>query len=167
MVRMHLLKKKEPVGDLFSEGMYDWSLFITNLFLRVRTKLQIDYESFMIIHIVAGNYIYDWNRYGSKSFDQVSINIEKVVSDKLEINRITVTSIASILKIPRETVKRKILVLAEKKLLFEKKDKSISIGEGYRDYFENFVFETTQDVSKLVTKWKTKGILDKLIEFNE
>ena len=167
MVRMHLLKKKEPVGDLFSEGMYDWSLFITNLFLRVRTKLQIDYESFMILHIVAGNYIYDWNKYGSKSFDQVSSNIEKVVSDKLEINRITVSSIASILKIPRETVKRKILVLVEKKLLFEKKDKSISIGEGYRDYFENFVFETTQDVSKLVTKWKTKGILDKLIEFNE
>ena len=167
MVRMHHLKKKEPVGDLFSEGMYDWSLFITNLFLRVRTKLQIDYESFMILHIVAGNYIYDWNRYGSISFDQVSSSIEKVVSDKLVINRITVTSIASILKIPRETVKRKILVLVEKKLLFEKKDKSISIGEGYRDYFENFVFETTQDVSKLVTKWKTKGILDKLIEFNE
>ena len=167
MVRMHLMKKKEPVGDLFSEGMYDWSLFITNLFLRVRTKLQIDYESFMILHIVAGNYVYDWNRYGSKSFDQVSSSIEKVVSDKLEINRITVSSIASILKIPRETVKRKILVLVEKKLLFEKKDKSISIGEGYRDYFENFVFETTQDVSKLVRKWKTKGILDKLIEFNE
>ena len=167
MVRMHLLKKKEPVGDLFSEGMYDWSLFITNLFLRVRTKLQIDYESFMILHIVAGNYIYDWNRYGSKSFDKISSSIEKVVSDKLEINRITVSSIASILKIPRETVKRKMLVLVEKKLLFEKKDKSISIGEGYRDYFENFVFETTQDVSKLVTKWKTKGILDKLIEFNE
>ena len=167
MVRMHLLKKKEPVGDLFSEGMYDWSLFITNRFLRVRTKLQIDYESFMILHIVAGNYIYDWNRYGSKSFDKISSSIEKVVSDKLEINRITVSSIASILKIPRETVKRKILVLVEKKLLFEKKDKSISIGEGYRDYFENFVFETTQDVSKLVTKWKTKGILDKLIEFNE
>ena len=163
MVRMHLLKKKEPVGDLFSEGMYDWSLFITNLFLRVRTKLQIDYESFMILHIVAGNYIHDWNRYGSKSFDQVSSSIEKVVSNKLEINKITVTSIASILKIPRETVKRKILVLVEQKLLFEKKDKSISIGEGYRDYFENFVFETTQDVSNLVTKWKTKGILDNLI----
>ena len=167
MVRMHLLKKKEPVGDLFSEGMYDWSLFITNLFLRVRTKLQIDYESFMILHIVAGNYIYDWNKYGSKSFDQVSNSIEKVVSDKLEINRITVSSIASILKIPRETVKRKILVLVEKKLLFEKKNKSIAIGEAYQNYFENFVFETTQDVSKLVTKWKTKGILDKLIEFNE
>ena len=127
-MRMDLLKKKEPVGDLFSEGMNDWSLFITNLFLRVRTKLQIDYESFMILHIVAGNYIYDWNRYGSKSFDQISSSIEKVVSDKLEINRITVSSIASILKIPRETVKRKILVLVEKKLLFEKKDKSISIG---------------------------------------
>ena len=133
MVRMHLLKKKEPVGDLVSEGMYDWSLFITNLFLRVRTKLQIDYESFMILHIVAGNYIYDWNRYGSKSFDQVSSSIEKVVSDKLEINRITVSSIASILKIPRETVKRKILVLVEKKLLFEKKDKSI-----YLDYLHNW-----------------------------
>ena len=167
MVRMRLLKKKKPVGDLFSEGMYDWSLFITNLFIRVRTKLQIDFESFMILHIVAGNYIYDWNRYGSKSFDQVSSSIEKVVSNKLKINKITVTNIASILKIPRETVKRKILGLVEKKLLVEKKNKSIAIGEAYQNYFENFVFETTQDVSKLVTKWKTKGILDKLIEFNE
>ena len=160
-------KKTKPVGELFSEGMYDWSLFITNLFLRVRTKLKIDYDSFMILHIVAGNYIYDWNRYGSKSFDELSIRIEKVVSEKMETNRITVTSIASILNIPRETVKRKILGLIEKKLLFEKKDKSIAIGEAYQSYFENFVLETTNDVASLIKKWKRKGILDGLINFNE
>ena len=36
----------------------------------------------------------------------------------------------------------------EKKLLVEKKNKSIAIGEAYQNYFENYVFETTQDLSK-------------------
>ena len=129
-------KKKVPQGEMFSDGMYDWSLFLVNLFLRVKEDLKIDYDSFMIIHVVAGNYLDKWNQDRSLSYDELSLKFEKIISESSNINKITVTSVAMILNIPRETVKRKVLNLIEKQLLFENSDKSLIVGKSYQDYRE-------------------------------
>ena len=147
--------------------MYDWSLFLVNLFLRVKKDLKIDYDSFMIIHVVAGNYLYQWNKDHSLSYDELSLRFEKIISESSNINRITVTSLSMILNIPRETVKRKVLNLIKKQLLFENSDKSIIIGESYKDYFQNFVLKTTTDLSVLIRKWKKKKIIDGLINHSD
>ena len=160
-------KKKIPQGKIFSDGMYDWSLFLVNLFLRVKKDLKIDYDSFMIIHVVAGNYLYQWNKDHSLSYDELSLRFEKIISESSNINRITVTSLSMVLDIPRETVKRKVLNLIKKQLLFENSDKSIIIGESYKDYFQNFVLKTTTDLSVLIRKWKKKGIIDGLINHSD
>ena len=160
-------KKKIPQGKIFSDGMYDWSLFLVNLFLRVKEDLKIDYDSFMIIHVVAGNYLYQWNKDHSLSYDELSLRFEKIISESSDINKITVTSLSMVLDIPRETVKRKVLNLIKKQLLFENSDKSIIIGESYKDYFQNFVLKTTTDLSILMKKWKRKKILDGLINYND
>ena len=160
-------KKKIPQGKIFSDGMYDWSLFLVNLFLRVKKDLKIDYDSFMIIHVVAGNYLYQWNKDHSLSYDELSLRFEKIISESSNINRITVTSLSMILNIPRETVKRKVLNLIKKQLLFENSDKSIIIGESYKDYFQNFVLKTTTDLSVLIRKWKKKKIIDGLINHSD
>lgn len=160
-------KKKIPQGKIFSDGMYDWSLFLVNLFLRVKKDLKIDYDSFMIIHVVAGNYLYQWNKDHSLSYDELSLRFEKIISESSNINRITVTSLSMVLDIPRETVKRKVLNLIKKQLLFENSDKSIIIGESYKDYFQNFVLKTTTDLSVLIRKWKKKKIIDGLINHSD
>jgi len=160
-------KKKVPQGELFSDGMYDWSLFLVNLFLRVKEDLKIDYDSFMIIHVVAGNYLYQWNQDHSLSYDELSLRFEKIISESSNINRITVTSLSMILNIPRETVKRKVLNLIKKQLLFENSDKSIIVGKSYENYFQNFVLNTTNDLSVLMKKWKRKNILDGLINYSD
>lgn len=160
-------KKKIPQGKIFSDGMYDWSLFLVNLFLRVKKDLKIDYDSFMIIHVVAGNYLYQWNKDHSLSYDELSLRFEKIISESSDINKITVTSLSMVLDIPRETVKRKVLNLIKKQLLFENSDKSIIIGESYKDYFQNFVLKTTTDLSVLIRKWKKKKIIDGLINHSD
>ena len=147
--------------------MYDWSLFLVNLFLRVKKDLKIDYDSFMIIHVVAGNYLYQWNKDHSLSYDELSLRFEKIISESSNINRITITSLSMVLDIPRETVKRKVLNLIKKQLLFENSDKSIIIGESYKDYFQNFVLKTTTDLSVLIRKWKKKNIIDGLINHSD
>ena len=160
-------KKKIPQGEIFSDGMYDWSLFLVNLFLRVKEDLKIDYDSFMIIHVVAGNYLYQWNKDRSLSYDELSLRFEKIISKSPDINKITVTSLSMVLNIPRETVKRKVLNLIKKQLLFENSDKSIMIGKSYVNYFQNFVLKTTTDLSMLMKKWKRKNILDGLINYTD
>ena len=48
---------KKPITTDFSAGLYDWSIFLTNFYLRVKQVLKIDYESFMILQITLGYYL--------------------------------------------------------------------------------------------------------------
>ena len=63
--------------------------------------------------------------------------------------------------------KYRLLNLIKKQLLFENSDKSIIIGESYKDYFQNFVLKTTTDLSVLIRKWKKKKIIDGLINHSD
>ena len=43
---------KKPITADFSAGLYDWSMFLSNFYLRVKQVLKIDYESIMILRNV-------------------------------------------------------------------------------------------------------------------
>ena len=55
--------KKGPADTLliqkpFAEGMYIFSMFIIDYYSRVRSKLNIDYDSFIIIQTVVAQKLY-------------------------------------------------------------------------------------------------------------
>ena len=109
---------KKPITSDFSDGFYDWSIFLVNLYLRVQQILKIDFESFMILQIVVGYHVNDLNKSGSTSINQLAFRFEEIVNKKaIQIPKLTVTSISSALNIPRETVKRKADHLIKEKYL--------------------------------------------------
>ena len=109
---------KKPITTDFSAGLYDWSIFLTNFYLRVKQVLKIDYESFMILQITLGYYLNTINKSGSNSIDDLSFRFEEIINDKTKKNsRLSVTSISSALNLPRETVNRKIDSLIKKKII--------------------------------------------------
>ena len=83
-----------------------------------------------------------------------------------EIRKINIASIAEILDLPRETVRRKILHLSKLKLLDYSK-KGISIGSEYKTVFNEFVSQTVNNMSQLVKKWESNGSLKELLELNK
>ena len=154
---------KKPITTDFSAGFYDWSIFLTNFYLRVKQVLKIDYESFMILQITLGYYLNTINKSGSNSIDDLSFRFEEIINDKTKKNsRLSVTSISSALNLPRETVKRKIDSLIKKQLL-AMNNKSIILGTNYQKIFELFALETTHDLGKLIARWNNKDYLDRLI----
>ena len=154
---------KKPITTDFSAGFYDWSIFLTNFYLRVKQVLKIDYESFMILQITLGYYLNTINKSGSNSIDDLSFRFEEIINEKTKKNsRLSVTSISSALNLPRETVNRKIDSLIKMQLL-AMNNKSIILGTNYQKIFELFALETTHDLGKLIKRWNNKDYLNKLI----
>ncbi|MDC1302543.1 hypothetical protein N8Y98_01210 [Pelagibacterales bacterium] len=154
---------KVPITSDFSSGLYDWSIFLSNFYLRVRQVLKIDYESFMILQITLGFYLNTINKSGSNSIDDLSFRFEEIINEKTKKNSgLSVTSISSALNLPRETVNRKIDSLIKEKLL-AMNNKSIILGTNFQKIFGSFALETTHDLGKLITRWNNKDYLNRLI----
>ena len=155
---------KKPITSDFSDGFYDWSIFLVNLYLRVQQILKIDFESFMILQIVVGYHVNNLNKTGSTSISQLTFRFEEIVNKKaIRIPKLTVTSISSALNIPRETVKRKVDHLIKEKYLSLNPNKSITLGANYHKVFQSFALETTYDLGMVMSRWSRKGYIEKLM----
>ena len=164
----------------FAEGMYVFSMFIINYYSRVRMKLEIDYDSFIIIQTVVAQKLYQLKkREKSNSYEELETLWEQMIrkhdgvletisDSNIKIkshNRLTISSICLVTGLPKETVRRKTNELAKKNLLRISKKDGVVLGPMYKKIFQNFVPETTVEVSKLVKSWGKIGILKSLINF--
>ena len=164
----------------FAEGMYIFSMFIINYYSRVRSKLKLDYDSFIIIQTVVAQKLYQLKKKEkSNSYEELETLWERMIhkhdgvletisdSDiKIKSNsRLTISSICLVTGLPKETVRRKTNELAKKNLLRISKKDGVVLGPMYKKIFQNFVPETTVEVSKLVKSWGKIGILKSLINF--
>ena len=87
---------KEPV---FSKGLYHWVMFILSLYTRVKEKLNIDFESFVILQVVVSHSLYETNKLGTKSFSDLEEQMEKITEKNyLNKRKLTFASIAEVLQ---------------------------------------------------------------------
>jgi len=161
-------KEKGKVEPIFSQGLYHWVMFILSLYTRVRENLKIDYESFVILQVVVSNSLYQINKTGIKTFSELENQMTKIgQSKKIRNNKLTFASIADVLQLPRETVRRKVLGLSKNNILLGNTESGIKLGPAYKTIYKEFVTQTTLDISSLVKKWKKSGALETLLELDK
>jgi len=163
----------------FSEGMYRFGMFIIDYYIRVREQVKIDYESFMIVQVAVSHQLYSLNKKKSssnRSYESVETEFNQLIELNHDIyntfqydlknkNRLTISSICSVLGLPKETTRRKISLLCKKNLLCVSKKNGISLGASYKKVFQNFVPKTVYEMSKLLKTWKKSGALNRLLDF--
>ena len=157
---------KKNKGPVFSNGLYNWMMFLMNFYSRVKNNLKIDFDSFMIMQLVVSDYLYKTNKEGTKNYDELKSTLKNHTDLFKEKRKVNIASIAEVLDLPRETVRRKILHLSKIKLLDYSKS-GISIGSEYKTVFNEFVSDTVNNMSQLVKKWETNGSLKELLELNK
>ena len=156
---------KEPN---FSQGLYHWVMFILSLYTRVRENLKIDFESFVILQVVVSHSLYQINKSGSKTFSEIEDQIMKIGQNKkIKNTKLTFASVADVLQLPRETVRRKVLSLKKNNILLFNTDSGIKLGPAYKTIYKEFVTQTTLDLSTLLKKWKKSGALENLLELEK
>ena len=183
--------RKGPHDELlsikpFAAGMYGFVMVMISYYSRVREKLKIDYDSFMIIQTVVSHSLYQINKkkVGSKSYfeleaeweklmdkNDLSANIENVQENienysNTENNlKLTISSICLVTSLPKETVRRKVNELIKKNLLNISKRDGVLLGSAYKKVFSEFTPQTTLEVSKLIKNWDKTGILKSILSF--
>ncbi len=75
---------KEKTSDSpFSKGFYEWVMFILSFYTRVREKLNIDYESFVILQVVVSHSLYEINKTGSKTFSELEEQVTNILKKNI------------------------------------------------------------------------------------
>ena len=161
-------KEKGLKGPVFSQGLYDWVMFIVSLYTRVRENLKIDFESFVILQVVVSHSLYQINKTGNKTFSELEDQMTKVTqSKKMKNSKLTFASIADVLQLPRETVRRKVLGLSKSGILLGNTENGIKLGPAYKTIYKEFVTQTTLELGSLIKKWKKSGALEHLLEMDK
>ena len=161
-------RNKNLKSSAFSKGLYDWIMFVLSFYVRVREKLNIDFESFVILQVVVSNSLYEINKTGPKTFLELEEQMVKLRQKKTRSHtRLTFASISDVLSLPRETVRRKVLNLCKKNILSFDNEDGIKIGPAYKLIYGDFVRHTTFDISTLAKKWKKSGVLDDLLSMEQ
>tara|TARA_Y100000816_G_C26088706_1_gene574947 strand:- start:266 stop:790 length:525 start_codon:yes stop_codon:yes gene_type:complete len=157
---------KTDETPVFSSGLYSWMMFLINLYNRVKKNLKIDFDSFMILQLVVSDYLYKTNKDGIKNFNQIEQSLNNSSDLFKEKRKVNIASIAEVLSLPRETVRRKVLYLSKIRLLDYTKS-GIGIGSEYKTVFNEFVADTVSKMSQLIKKWEQDGSLKKLLDLNK
>ena len=157
-------KNKIKENENFSSGFYDWAIFLINFYQRINKKLGLDFESFLILQVVVSYNVYLINKKKEVSLEALSFEFEQSSNSEFLSNlKLTVTSISSSLDMPRETVKRKVLVLQNKNFLTIDPNKTIQLGKKYTEIFPDFASGTTLDLARLLQRWDKKNIVSKFL----
>ena len=178
--------KKGPADTLlmqkpFAEGMYIFSMFIIDYYSRVRSKLNIDYDSFIIIQTVVAQKLYQlkkikksnsyeeleklWENMVAKHDSVVDFVSETHFNKSKAVSKLSISSICLVTGLPKETVRRKVNELAKRNLLKTSQRDAVLLGSMYKKIFQNFVPQTTLEVSRLLKSWEKTGILKSLLNF--
>ena len=162
------VKEKGEKKPLFSQGLYHWVMFILSLYTRVRQNLKIDFESFVILQVVVSHSLYQINKTGNKTYSELEDQMTKIGQNKkIRNNKLTFASIADVLQLPRETVRRKVLGLSKNNILLDNTNNGIKLGPAYKTIYKEFVSQTTLNLSSLIKKWKKSGALEQLLEIDK
>ncbi len=168
IISLEEISKEKGKEAIFSKGLYHWVMFVLSLYTRVREKLNIDYESFVILQVVVSHSLYEINKSGDKSFSELEEQMMKIAQKKnIRTSKLTFASIAEVLQLPRETVRRKVIALSKKEILNFSTYAGIKLGPSYKTIYKEFVTQTTHDLSSLIKKWDKSGALKTLIELEK
>ena len=151
----------------YSEILYHLINFRTEQFQQLKKMVGIDYDSFMILSVMASHYLKHNNKLGS-DWDTVW---EDVRTSKIEefysAKKLTIYAVANILNLPRETVRRKIEILKKKKLI----NHSTSIGllptNKSEELMKPFAEIELKTLSKFLKSLKKNATLDAVLNFKD
>ena len=74
--------------------------------------------------------------------------------------KLIVSSISLMTGLPKETVRRKLIILNKKKILVKDRKKGIQLGEKFEKFSKEFTQYTTLRIKEMLNKWEKIGALD-------
>ena len=157
------MKKKN--FSTYHETLYHLIMFRIQQFTNSKELLKIDYDSFMICSTVASHINYnnlkknnnlDWDESWAMARNK---STEKIMKQE----KLTIFALSNILRMPKESVRRKINELSKKKLLKFSVKNGVTFGEKI-ELFRPFGKKEMISLSNFLKTLSNSGALNQLLE---
>ena len=154
------------MSESFENIAYAWEMLIVEHFSTMKKILKCDYGSYVILELVASHYIYNKKK-DEEHTNEISwkslwkLHYDEKFKDVIykTHNILTVSSVSLITGMPHESVRRKVNVLLDKKIL-EKKKGGIQFGKNFESYFKSFAENEVRMLRNFIKQIENNGGLD-------
>tara|TARA_B100000886_G_C20164400_1_gene383426 strand:+ start:65 stop:544 length:480 start_codon:yes stop_codon:yes gene_type:complete len=153
--------------DSYGETLFHLINFRTRQFRDSRAMIGIDYESFIILSTIGAHYLSHNTKQGS-NWDRVwEATRQENVEDFYSKKKLTIFAVASLLYIPKETVRRKIEVLKKKKLISHTTKLGLLPTEKIEGLMKPFANRELLTLAKFLQALKKHKVLDELLNLKD
>ena len=160
---------KKKVLSAHNEAVYHLINFRINQFTSSKKLLKMDYLSFMICSVVATHILYK-NMLKNKNVDWdehwkiIRTEAENAIQNK---RKLSIFAISEALKLPKESVRRKLLKLVERKLLNHSTKYGVVPGINMADTIKPFAKKEIIQLSGFLKALKKHKALEQVIDIKE
>jgi len=153
--------------DAYSETLFHLMHFRSRQFIDSKLMIGIDYETFMIMSCIGSHYIKHNTKEGS-NWDSLweqtrSKKIDKLYTDK----KLTIFALSNIMRLPKETVRRKIGKLRKKKLINYTRKEGLLPADKVEEALKPFAIKELNELSNFLKALKKHNTLNQLLEFKD
>ena len=160
---------KKKILSAHNEAVYHLINFRINQFTSSQQLLKMDYLSFMICSVVATHILYK-NMLKNKNIDWdehwkiIRTESENLIQNK---KKLSIFAISETLKIPKESVRRKLLKLVDRKILNHSTAYGVVPGINMADIIKPFAKKEIMQLSGFLKALKKHKALDQVIDIKD
>ena len=153
--------------ETYSETLYHLINFRIEQFKQSKTIIGIDYIAFMILSVIGGH-VLKHNFLGVNDWDSVWAQTRtKKNEDFLIKKKLTIFAVASILNLPKETVRRKIELLKKKKFINHTSKLGLLPTDKIEILMKPFSINEVNSLSAFLNALKKNKALDQILQIND
>ena len=149
--------------DSYGETLFHLINFRSRQFRDSRAMIGIDYESFIILSTIGAHYLSHNTKQGSNWDSVWETTRQEHVGDFYSKKKLTIFAVASLLDIPKETVRRKIESLKKKKLISHTTKLGLLPTEKIEEIMKPFARRELLSLAKFLQALKKHKALDELL----
>ena len=153
--------------DSYGETLFHLINFRSRQFRDSRAMIGIDYESFIILSTIGAHYLSHNTKQGSNWDSVWETTRQEHVEDFYSKKKLTIFAVASLLDIPKETVRRKIESLKKKKLISHTTKLGLLPTEKIEEVMKPFARRELLSLAKFLQALKKHKALDELLNLKD
>ncbi len=153
--------------EAYSETLFHLINFRYRTFVDSKNFVGVDYDSFMIISTIGAHYLYHNTKNGS-TWDSVwEQTRSKIIDETYSKKKLTIFAVASLLSLPKETVRRKIEILKKKKFILYSTKNGLLPTEKIEEIMKPYAKRELKSLSKFLQQLEKHKALNQLLSLKD
>ena len=153
--------------EAYSETLFHLINFRNRQFRDSRAMIGIDYESFIIVSTIGAHYLSHNTAEGSNWDNVWERTRKKQLEEFYNKKKLTIFSVAHIIDIPKETVRRKIEILKKKKFISHSSKLGLLPTDKIEEIMKPYATKELLSLAKFLQALKKHKTLDQLLNLKD